>query len=69
MRESLHKCSIPVGSADPQPVMHMRDAQPFNSKCIAVLDKIMSQANRIQTARNCKQQALETMTANSICDI
>jgi hypothetical protein len=42
----------------------MRNTQPFNTKCVAVLDKKMRQANRIQTARNCKQQALKTMMAN-----
>ena len=64
LRKFLDKSGIPVGSAFAQPVMHMRNPQPFNAERFAVLDKIMRQANRIQPARNCKQQAFETMMAN-----
>ena len=40
-----------------------------NSERFAILGEIMRQANRVQTARNRKQHALEPMTSNFICDI
>ena len=49
-------------------MMHMRNAEPFNAQSLFVFNKIMRQANRIQSARNCKQQALETIMANIFCE-
>ena len=66
--ECLDKCCVAVGCSFAQPVMHVCDSQPFDAKRFAVSDEIMREANRIQTARNCKQQAFETMTTNTICD-
>ena len=62
--ERLDKSGVPISCSDPQPVMHMCNPQPFNAQCRFIVNKIMREANRIQTARNSKQQALETMTAN-----
>ena len=44
--------------------MHMRNAEPFDAQNLFIANKIMRQANRIQPARNRKQQAFETIMAN-----
>ena len=48
--------------------MHMRDTEPFYAQGFFIVNKVMCKTNGVQTARNCEQQALETMMANIICN-